>query len=91
LKEMILDIGINPEKYKINVNENMRKNGERIWVSWTNKPVFDEQGHVVEVMCIGNDITELKKHEEKLKRLIKRYEEYIGPVAKTIAKGILEE
>jgi PAS domain S-box-containing protein len=28
LEEMILDIGINPERYKNNVNENMRKNGE---------------------------------------------------------------
>jgi hypothetical protein len=37
------------------------------------------------------DITELKKREEKLKKLIKKYEEYIGPVAKTIAKDIVEE
>ena len=36
------------------------------------------------------DITELKKREEKLKKLIKKYEEYIGPVAKTIAKDIVE-
>ena len=66
LKEMILDIGRNPEKYKSNINENIRKNGERIWVSWTNKPVFDENGHVVEILCAGNDVTERRQAEKAL-------------------------
>ena len=69
LRGMILEIGRNPEKYKKNVNENIRKNGERIWISWTNKPVFDEEGRVVEVLCVGNDITEIKERENELKDL----------------------
>jgi len=39
-------------------------------------------------------IMEIKRIREKLElseRLVKRYEEYIGPVAKTIAKDIAEK
>lgn len=43
------------------------------------------------ISAIEQSIAELKKREEKLKKLIKKYEEYIGPVAKTIAKDIVEE
>ena len=67
LRKMILDIARNPEKYKFNVNENIRKNGERVWISWTNEPVFDEQGRVAGVMCIGNNITELRRMGEALR------------------------
>ncbi|VUT25771.1 MAG: sensory histidine kinase AtoS [Candidatus Methanolliviera sp. GoM_asphalt] len=66
LKEMILGIGRNPEKYKSNINENMGNNGERIWVSWTNKPVFDENGRVVEILCAGNDVTERRQAKKAL-------------------------
>jgi hypothetical protein len=36
---------------------------KRIWISWTNKPVFDEEGRVVEVLCVGNDITEIRERK----------------------------
>ena len=64
LSEMIHDIGIRPERYGTNENENMRKNGERVWVAWTNKAIKDENGNITEILCIGNDITE-RKHAEK--------------------------
>ena len=35
---MIKDIGINPEKYITNENENMRRNGERVWVAGRTRP-----------------------------------------------------
>ena len=33
-----------PQKFERNINENIRRNGERVWIDWTNKMVFDEQG-----------------------------------------------
>ncbi|MGO9415961.1 MAG: ATP-binding protein, partial [Syntrophobacteraceae bacterium] len=42
---------------------------ERVWVSWTNKPVFGENGRIKEILCIGNDITERKRGEEERKKL----------------------
>ncbi len=64
LFEMIHDIGVRPERYATNENENMRKNGERVWVAWTNKAIKDKYGNTIEILCIGNDITE-RKHAEK--------------------------
>lgn len=37
LKWLIEDIGRNPDRYKNNVNENIRRNGDRVWIAWTNK------------------------------------------------------
>lgn len=78
MKEMILDIGKKTGKYRNNVNENLRKDGERVWIAWTNKTIFDESGHVIEIMCIGNDITgrvkaekELEKYRNSLEELVK--------------------
>ena len=68
LIEMIRDIGIHPELYVKNQNENMLKNGERVWISWTNKPIFDEIGNVMEILSVGNDHTDLKRAEEELLR-----------------------
>jgi diguanylate cyclase (GGDEF)-like protein/PAS domain S-box-containing protein len=66
LKAMIKDIIQNPDLYTINENENIRGNGERVWILWTNKGAFDKDGNISEILCIGNDITEHKKTEEAL-------------------------
>jgi PAS domain S-box-containing protein len=66
LKRMIEDVGRDPGRYSANVNENMRRNGERVWIAWTNKPVRDKNGRIVEVLCVGNDITELKRARDEL-------------------------
>ena len=70
---MIKDIGINPKKYITNENENMRRNGERVWVAWTNKAIRDGNGEVKEILCIGNDITERKRLEDLLTESEERY------------------
>ncbi|NYT02022.1 MAG: PAS domain S-box protein [Methanosarcinales archaeon] len=67
LKLMIDDLLENPDLYLTHVNENMRKNRERVWILWTNRPVLDENGRLVELLCIGNDITDNKLAEERLK------------------------
>ena len=67
LKALIEDIGQNPDGYINNVNENMRRNGERVWIAWTNRPVYNHRAEVVEILCIGNDITERKRGEENLR------------------------
>jgi len=70
LREMILDVGKHPDKYKSNINENMKKTGERLWISWTNRPVYDEHGCVTEILCIGNDITDIIKLSNKLETTV---------------------
>jgi len=70
LRKMIECIGKSTEAYVANVNENMRSNGERVWISWTNRPVQDDNGEIVEILCIGNDLTENKRSSERLKKVV---------------------
>ena len=68
LSKMIRDICIHPQRYINNENENMRSNGERVWVSWTNKAIMDDKDNLIGILCVGNDITALKNTESELKR-----------------------
>ncbi len=83
LAEMIRDIGCDPERYATNENENIRRNGERVWIAWTNKAILDKQGRVREILCVGNDITERKRLQEQL--LQSRKMEAVGRLAEGIA------
>lgn len=74
LREMIEDIGRNPERYAINENENIRSDGQRVWIAWTNNPLFDAEGQFSEILCMGNEITERKMAEETLRREQQRLE-----------------
>jgi PAS domain S-box-containing protein len=73
LRLMVEDIAVNPERYASNINENMRRGGERVWIAWTNKPIRSENGRVMETLCVGNDITERKQAEEELKHSEERF------------------
>ena len=61
LSVMADDLGFNAEGYAVNVSENIRRNGDRVWIAWINKAIRDEKGHIVEILCIGNDITDRKR------------------------------
>ena len=65
LSVMADDIGFNAEGYAVNVNENVRRNGDRVWIAWINKAIRDEQGRIVEILCIGNDITDRRRGAAK--------------------------
>jgi PAS domain S-box-containing protein len=67
LSDLVRDIVANPERYVNNINENVRKDGSRAWMSWTNKPIFDTEGKVIEILAVGTDITERKRAEEALR------------------------
>jgi PAS domain S-box-containing protein len=42
--------------------------GEIRWQQWTNRAIFDEEGHLVEFQTVGRDITEHKQAEEAARR-----------------------
>ena len=85
LAAMVKDIGLNPVAYATNENENMRKNGESVWVSWTNKAIRDKNRNIVEILCVGNDVTERKELERQLSHALKM--ESVGTLAGGIAHG----
>lgn len=63
------DILSDPQKFEHNINENMCRNGERVWIDWRNRVIFDEQGQIKEILSIGSDITGHKQAEEQIRRL----------------------
>ncbi|MFO8133487.1 MAG: PAS domain S-box protein [Thermoplasmatota archaeon] len=67
LRSIVSDIINHPDEYVTNENENMRRNGDVVWMTWTNKVIY-EDGEVDEILCIGTDITERKQMEENLKK-----------------------
>jgi PAS domain S-box-containing protein len=67
LAAKLRDVVKHPERYYSSENENMRRNGERVWVAWTNKAVRDRDGKLNELLCIGIDRTEHRRAEEALK------------------------
>ena len=72
---MIEDMGKNPARYVSNESENMCIDGSRVWISWTNKTVYDDRGDIVEVLCIGNDITKRRQAEENLELALREVQE----------------
>lgn len=63
---LIKNIFDDNEHYWLNENENMKKNGERVWVLWSNKWI--ENNGKVELLAIGQDITTRKTAEKELKK-----------------------
>lgn len=81
----------NPKAFEQNINENMRKSGERVWIAWTNKAVFDEHGRVREVLSIGQDVTERLRAEEALRALTARLQSVREEEGRRIARELHDE
>jgi len=67
LSILMEEIVNHPEIHRDNENENIRKNGERVWVAWRNQPIYNAQGKAIELLCTGYDITLRKKADLKIR------------------------
>ncbi|MBA7475983.1 Sensor histidine kinase RcsC [subsurface metagenome] len=83
LVAMIEGITDRPNEFIYNENENITKDGRSIWVSWSNKPIYNEAGQLVGILSIGNEVTERKKLEQQLFQAQKM--EAVGQLAGGIA------
>ena len=66
LTKLVQNIVDQPHRYINIINENICSDGRRVWMSWTNKAFMDSNGLVVEILTVGNDITDRKKAENLL-------------------------
>jgi PAS domain S-box-containing protein len=48
------------------VHQSLVPGGHLRWQEWTDRGIFDEEGHLVELQSVGRDITERKRAEEAL-------------------------
>jgi PAS domain S-box-containing protein len=46
--------------------ECIRKNGDKVWIAWTNKVILDAKGNFLEFLLVGMDITERRQVENAL-------------------------
>jgi PAS domain S-box-containing protein len=64
LTSSFTDIGVHAEGYALAIHENIRRNGDRVWIAWTKKAIKNREGHIAEILCIGHDITDHKHADE---------------------------
>lgn len=67
LKETHKDLLRHPNRYINFENENIKKNGEKAWIVWTNKAIYNNDGKLREILSIGNDNTKRKRAEDAQK------------------------
>ena len=72
MRPVLDDIISNPQNHVYNVNENICKDGKRVWIAWTNKAMHDTDGTLIGAISIGIDITERKLAEDTLLSLVER-------------------
>ncbi|BAY25758.1 multi-sensor hybrid histidine kinase [Calothrix sp. NIES-2100] len=66
VQEFMSGICQHPEKYLYKESEQVCKNGKRRWIVWANKPIWDAQGNLLEVLSVGTDATARKQAQAEL-------------------------
>lgn len=67
--DLITRIFLNPRLYLECDTENIKKSGEKVFISWTNRVTYNKNGDAVELHCVGFDISRRKRLENNLKRV----------------------
>ena len=100
LSTLVRDIVEKEEEYSSNINENVKKDGTRVWIHWSNRPIKDSKGNLLAILSIGTDITDRIKMEKmrdyelkKSRALSKLYSLLVSPAIKIgdVEAAILSE
>jgi PAS domain S-box-containing protein len=68
-EEFIAAMSRDPMRPAVREVETRLKSGKNAWIAWTYRPIFDDSGGFREMLCIGNDITDLKRADQEKKEL----------------------
>ncbi len=84
LNEWLNLICSNPAQHQDAESENLRSNGEKVWVKWSNRAILNEQGKLVEILSVGFNITDRKLAEDALQEK----EQYLRLVLNNIPQQV---
>lgn len=85
-----------PDAFYSSENENIRKNGEKVWIAWTNRGIYDSDNRLIKTISFGIDRTRQRESEKLLHAQHHQLQEEIAKREKIEAKllkshGILEK
>ena len=83
LRRMVTDLTADPATFEANVNENVTRDGKRVWVAWTNRAILGPDGQLAGTLSVGVDVTEKTRMEERL--LQRQKMEAVGQLAGGVA------
>jgi len=90
LEKMVNEISQHPERFEKNENENITKDGKKVWISWANKPIRDENGNLNGILSVGTDITDKRKIEDLIQKENKKLNE-INQIRKDLINRVSHE